>query len=317
MVMTALIFLMIAVGGYTRLSGSGLSMVGWRPVTGWLPPLSESHWKQEFQQYQDSPQFKKVNSHFGIEDFKGIFWAEYTHRLFGRVLGLVFFIPWLFFIITRRLKGKAIWLYLAIGSLGGFQGFIGWYMVKSGLVDRPEVSAYRLAIHLGLGGTLLGLCWWRTIRERGQVFSLSWLWTLSSGLLFLQILSGAFVSGTQAGHGWQTLANQPSTIWISEYGWKNPFENIFSILGIHLAGATCITLFLLKQAFNFSRVGDRRKAFLLIHPLLFQLALGLLTLIFYSPIRPVWLCLAHQMGAFLLLMSLIIAAFKPNDKRLS
>lgn len=307
--MAILIFMMIAVGGYTRLSGSGLSMVGWRPVTGWLPPLNENQWQKEFNLYQTSPQYKKVNNHYDLEAFKGIFWSEYFHRLFGRVLGLVFFLPWLFFLFTRHLKGKGIWLYLGIGCLGGFQGFLGWYMVKSGLVDRPEVSAYRLATHLGLGGILLGLCWWRALRERALTFRPSAIWALCLLLLFLQILSGAFVSGTQAGHAWSTLIGHPSTLWISELGWRNLFENVVTILGHHLLGAIVVTFFLLSRTREFMAQGERRTAFFLLHPLILQVALGLITLTFYSPVRPLWFSLAHQMGAFLLLMALIRAAF--------
>jgi len=313
LVMTLLIFAMIALGGYTRLSGSGLSMVTWRPVTGWLPPIGEGQWQEEFAKYQTSPQYQKENSHYDLEAFKGIFWAEYFHRLLGRILGLVFFIPWLAFIFSGHLRGSKIWLYLAIGLLGGLQGFIGWYMVQSGLVDRPAVSAYRLALHLFLGGGLMSLCWWRCLRERGLVHSYSHSWTFCLILLSFQIISGAFVSGTQAGHAWSMLIDHPTTLWNPDLGWKNPFENIVTILGHHLIGATVVTLFLLHQSRDFFKSGDRRAALFLIHPLVFQVLLGLLTLTFYSPIRPLWLSLAHQMGAFLLLMALIQASFSKES----
>lgn len=315
--MAILLFMMIAVGGYTRLSGSGLSMVGWRPVTGWLPPLNEMQWQDEFNLYKTSPQYQKVNHHYDLDAFKGIFWSEYLHRLFGRVLGLVFFIPWLFFVITKKLRGKDVWLYFSIGCVGGFQGFIGWYMVKSGLVDIPEVSAYRLALHLSLGGLLLALCWWSALRERGLIFTPSKAWTICISLLFIQIASGAFVSGTQAGHAWSTLWNHPSSIWLPELGWKNPFEHLVAILSHHLAGAILVTLYLLHRSRLFFLEGDRRRAFTILHPLLLQVILGLLTLYTYSPQRHLWLCLAHQMGAFLLLMAVVQAGFRTKAQEIA
>ena len=144
----ALVFLMVVLGGVTRLTGSGLSMVDWRPVTGFLPPLSDAAWQETFAMYQQSPEFQKVNSQMDVGDFKGIFWLEFLHRFLGRMIGIVFLVPFLVFAWRGHIH-KSEWLkYTAMFILGGLQGVLGWYMVKSGLVDNPNVSQYRLTAHL-------------------------------------------------------------------------------------------------------------------------------------------------------------------------
>ena len=145
-----MIFCMVVIGGITRLTGSGLSMVEWRPLMGTLPPLSDSEWLRVFELYQASPQYQKVNQWMTITDFKWIFFWEYLHRLFGRLIGLVFALPWLYFTLRGALKGVWFWRSTAALILGGSQGLLGWYMVKSGLVDQPQVSHFRLAAHLSL-----------------------------------------------------------------------------------------------------------------------------------------------------------------------
>ena len=151
----AMIFAMIVLGGVTRLTQSGLSMVDWHPVTGWLPPLEQAEWDKVFTDYRQSPEYKKINAGMSLDDFKSIFWYEYLHRLLGRLIGAVFFVPMVVFMIKgwidRRLAPKIVVLFI----VGGLQGVLGWYMVQSGLVDRPDVSQYRLAAHLGLALAIL------------------------------------------------------------------------------------------------------------------------------------------------------------------
>src|SRR4030095_465686 len=155
-----LIFVMVVVGGITRLTGSGLSIAKWDVVTGTVPPLNDAAWITEFSHYMETPQFKQINAHFGLDDFKQIYWWEYIHRLIGRLIGVVFIIPFLWFLFTKQLNREIIMKSLILFFMGGLQGFIGWYMVKSGLVDIPSVSHFRLALHLITAFTTFGLTFW-------------------------------------------------------------------------------------------------------------------------------------------------------------
>jgi heme a synthase len=199
-----MIGLMVAVGGITRLTGSGLSMVEWHPLMGALPPMSEAAWTDAFESYQTSPQFLLVNEWMGLEDFKKIFLWEYLHRLCGRILGLVFFIPFLWFLKTKRLHGVLARRTFVAFVLGGLQGILGWYMVKSGLADQPNVSHFRLAAHLSLAfvAALYVLWIWLTLRleppaktDKGATRVLLVL----AAVVSLQIVYGAFMAGLRAG----------------------------------------------------------------------------------------------------------------------
>ena len=159
----ALVALMVAVGGYTRLSGSGLSITEWKPVHGVIPPLSEAQWEEEFAAYRASPQYEKINRGMSLLEFKEIFWPEYLHRLLGRAVGLVFFIPFIYFAWKRAFPARFGVRLLGIFALGGFQGLMGWWMVKSGLVDNPHVSHLRLAAHLALAFALFALLLWSAL----------------------------------------------------------------------------------------------------------------------------------------------------------
>ena len=143
-----LVFVMVVLGGFTRLTGSGLSMVDWRPLMGILPPMSDTEWQRVFEMYQQSPEFQKVNSAFSVNEFKSIFWLEFLHRLLGRTIGIVFLVPFVFFFARGYIRPNEWAKYLLMFVLGGMQGLLGWYMVKSGLVDVPHVSQYRLTAHL-------------------------------------------------------------------------------------------------------------------------------------------------------------------------
>ena len=195
-----LVFAMVIVGGITRLTGSGLSMVEWKPVYGILPPLNDEDWQLLFEKYQQTPEYQHVNIGMDVEGFKSIFWLEYLHRILGRIIGLVFFLPLLYFWLRKKipmgLKPKLIAMFV----LGGLQGLLGWYMVKSGLVDRPSVSQYRLTAHLLLAVLvyaymlwvalgLLGVGQLRTVSNRG-LFGLAIIALL---LITITLMSGGFV----------------------------------------------------------------------------------------------------------------------------
>ncbi len=155
-----MIVVMVVIGGLTRLTGSGLSMVQWDPVLGWLPPLNETEWQNVFGYYRESPQFMKVNWGMTLEGFRSIFWLEYVHRLIGRLTGVVFLLPFLYFLVRRRIDRPLAWQFAMMFVLGGLQGGVGWLMVKSGLVDIPHVSPYRLTAHLGVAVALYGYMLW-------------------------------------------------------------------------------------------------------------------------------------------------------------
>ena len=159
----ALVFAMVVVGGITRLTHSGLSIVEWQPIVGTLPPLNDAQWEETFTKYRASPEFKQRNHDMTLDGFKGIFWWEYAHRLLGRLVGLVFLLPFIYFLATGKLKGGLAWKLGGIFLLGGLQGALGWYMVQSGLVDDPRVSSARLAAHLGLAFLIYALIFWTAL----------------------------------------------------------------------------------------------------------------------------------------------------------
>lgn len=211
-VIAAMIAAMVVVGGLTRLTGSGLSITEWQPVTGALPPLSEAAWQAEFAKYQGTPQYELINRGLGLAGFKTIYWWEWTHRLLGRVIGIVFAIPFLLFLAQRRIT-RALGLRLAvIFLLGGAQGVLGWWMVQSGLEpSRVAVSQYRLAAHLGLAIVLFGYILWTALEVlaalRTNIAALARLrpWAIALvALVFVQMLLGAFMAGLDAGRAFAT-----------------------------------------------------------------------------------------------------------------
>ena len=204
-----LVAAMVALGGYTRLSGSGLSITTWKPLHGSIPPLSDSDWEEEFTAYRASPQFQKVNSGMDIAAFKTIFWPEYLHRLLGRAIGLAFFLPFAYFCYRRALTRRFALRLFAIFALGGLQGLVGWLMVASGLNDIPRVSHFRLAMHLSLAFTIFALLLWAFLdlrpirRARLSVRALS-TYKIWFAALCLQIVWGAFMAGLHAGYVYNT-----------------------------------------------------------------------------------------------------------------
>ena len=311
----AMVFLMVVIGGLTRLTGSGLSMVKWSPLLGWLPPLNDTAWQQVFDYYKESPQFLKVNYHIDLEGFKDIFWLEYIHRLLGRLVGVVFLLPFLYFLVRKQLAGSLRPKLAIMFILGGLQGVMGWYMVKSGLVNNPQVSQYRLTAHLGLAFIIHAYMFWvalglyfgerpsgRPVAAPGLAALAGWL----SGLVFLTVLSGGFVAGLHAGLAFNTfpLMNGrliPTDFLLLEPVWHNFFENIATVQWDHrlLALLSLTGVIVLWLLIRKGRVHPRVRfgGHLLLAMVLIQLGLGIATLLTFVPIS---LASIHQAGAVVL-----------------
>lgn len=204
-VCAAMVFAMVVVGGATRLTGSGLSITEWRPVTGVIPPLSLTGWEHEFAKYRQIPQYRLLNEGMGLAGFKAIYWWEWTHRLLGRLVGAVFAIPFAVFLIRRQIPRRLVWRCWAMLGLGALQGAIGWWMVSSGLADRVYVAPERLAVHLALALILFLMLFWTGLdawagqpRQASVTPWRSWSWLFLAGV-FVQSLLGALVAGNQAG----------------------------------------------------------------------------------------------------------------------
>jgi len=311
-----LIFLMVIIGGITRLTNSGLSMVDWKLIMGSIPPLNESEWLQTFEQYKQFPEYQKVNTHFTLSEFKSIFFWEYLHRLIGRIIGLVFIIPFAYFLIKKKLSKKLIKQCLLILMMGALQGFIGWWMVKSGLVNNPDVSHYRLAIHLITAFLTFAYTFWvalgliYSINVDGNHIKVRRLIGVIFILTILQIIYGAFVAGLNAGfvmNTWPKMGDQ----WISgsvtamEPLWVNFVEGIGGVQFIHRYLAYLVVGLILFLWYKTRKIKltslQTIGVQLLVVAVVLQFTLGIFTLIYAVP---VWLGVAHQLGAFFLLTAI-------------
>jgi heme a synthase len=311
----ALVFAMVVVGGVTRLTGSGLSIVEWQPIMGALPPLSDADWQQTFEKYQQTPQFKLVNHAMTVAEFKGIFWWEYVHRLLGRLIGVIFFVPLLWFIARREIPQGYAWRLAGIFVLGALQGAMGWYMVKSGLVDNPRVSQFRLTAHLGLALAIFAAMFWTALTliapERARLASppqrSTRAWAIGfTVLVCVMILSGGFVAGIRAGFAYNSfpLMNGsfvPPEILLLEPWWRNFFWNMATVQFDHriiawlLAFCAPVLWWKLRTAPGMpSRA--RGGGHLLLALVALQILLGIATLLLVVPIP---LAAAHQTGAVL------------------
>ena len=240
--------LMVLVGGLTRLTDSGLSITEWKPITGAIPPLTAQDWDVAFTKYKTIPEFQLVNSDYTLEEFKFIFWWEWGHRQLGRVIGLVFFIPFVWFALRREIPKNLMTPLLALFALGGLQGFMGWYMVQSGLTDRVDVSQYRLAMHLGLALIIFTFTFWLALRLwRGMELPQQSNGTVAFAgiivfLTFLQSMMGALVAGLDAGKtytDWPFMDGDliPPGLLEMEPVSKNFFENYLTVQFDHRLGA--------------------------------------------------------------------------------
>lgn len=312
-----LIFIMVVVGGITRLTHSGLSIPDYNLISGTIPPINEQQWEEAFELYKQYPEYQKLNSNITLTEFKSIFFWEWLHRFIGRVLGLVFIIPFLYFLITRQLDKSTIKKTIILLILGGFQGFLGWYMVKSGLVDRPDVSHYRLAAHLTTAFVTFAFTLWialdlifpikKTINKTYRN-----LIRIGLAILFIQIIYGAFVAGLDAGfihNHWPMMSEgkfMHETVLIEKTPvYKNFIEGRSGVQFIHriLAFFVVISVALIyikgkKIAISNHQLNGLNSLLILV---CVQSLLGVLAILLQVPL---WLGVAHQIGAFLLLSSM-------------
>ena len=316
-----LVFCMIIVGGATRLTHSGLSIVEWEPIVGTIPPLNDTDWNQVFDEYKGSPEYQLINFGMSLDEFKVIFWWEYFHRLLGRLIGFVFFVPFLFFLLTRRLNAGLTGRLLGIFALGGLQGGMGWYMVASGLVDEPNVSQYRLTAHLGIAFLIFGAITWTAMAVlypsktnlSVPVRSMYKTSVAVSATLFLMVLSGGFVAGLQAGLIYNTfplMGNSfiPPNLFALTPFWTNFFDNMTTVQFDHRIIAYILAIMIPIFWFKLRRrdVSNLTKTLsnLLLGLLALQIVLGITTLIYHVPTV---LGVAHQaIGSLLFITSLAV-----------
>ena len=313
------IFGMIMLGGVTRLTHSGLSMVEWKPLVGTIPPLTEQHWLTEFEKYKQFPEYQKTNLGMSLDGFKSIFMYEYLHRLLGRVIGVLFALPLLYFLLRGRVRPGLAPGLVCLFLLGGLQGFLGWYMVKSGLVDNPRVSQYRLTAHLGVAVAIYAYMLWiafgllfteRATREKAPSNNARWTLGLVA-LVYLMILSGGLVAGTRAGLAYSTWPLMgtsfiPAGLYASVPPWLAMFEDITTIQFNHRMLAyllfVLLNAFALMVYFRAPRGHGKLGAVLLLVALWMQMGLGISTLLLHVPVA---LATAHQGGAVLLLTATV------------
>ena len=294
-----LVFAIVVVGGVTRLTRSGLSIAEWQPIAGALPPLNEADWQSLFAKYRETPEFRLVNHAMTLEGFKSIFWWEYIHRLIARGIGLVFLVPLLWFQLQRRLPARLAWQLWGIFALGAAQGAMGWLMVKSGLVDDPRVSHFRLAAHLGLALAIFSAELWLAlglVSERSGERRAAAL----PAIVFLMALSGALVAGLRAGYSYNTfpLMNGhlvPPEILLLEPWWQNFSTNMATVQFVH---RSFFWLLVLAVPLAWWRYRDLPAAHAFAGLFIVQAALGITTLLLRVPVG---FGAAHQGGAVLLL----------------
>jgi cytochrome c oxidase assembly protein subunit 15 len=306
---------MVFIGGYTRLTGSGLSIVEWKPVVGTIPPLSDNDWDIEFNKYKLSPEYVKINNNFSLNQFKQIFYVEYFHRLMGRLTAFIFFLPLIYFYFKGALNNKASKNILVIAALGAFQGFSGWYMVKSGLINDPHVSHFRLAVHLVNALLIFSLILW-------NIFSLSSIQRINNyskklyymawvvlALLFIQIAIGALVAGLKGGLIYNSFPLMNGNLLpdeIHKFGWFH-LSNAAIIQFYHrlFAFISLLAIVLVIVLCNYLKVNNfvRQRALSTFLVFLLQGILGVLTLVNMVPIA---YALAHQITAFLVFFAALL-----------
>lgn len=320
-----LIFIMVIVGGITRLTDSGLSMVNWSLFMGSIPPLNETEWNETFELYKQSPEFKKINYNYTLEDFKFIFFWEYLHRMIGRLLGLVFIIPFFYFLIKKRLTKKLKLQSLILFTLGSLQAFFGWWMVKSGLVDNPHVSHYRLAVHLTTAFITCGYLLWVLLplllpSIKGENKLIFKKLKILAFLSIIQIVYGAFIAGLKAGriyNTWPKMGDQwiPDSVYAMSPLWTNFVEGLAGIQFVHRTLAIILLIFTIHIFVSSKKhilsLIQKRAIVLLLLVVVMQMVFGILTLVMATPL---FLSLTHQLLAFIMLMTLILNLFLFRSK---
>ena len=315
-IISFMVVAMVFIGGATRLTGSGLSMVEWRPLLGFLPPLTELEWMRIFELYKLSPEFIQINSWMSLSDFKFIFFWEYFHRVWGRLIGLFFLIPLIYFIYVKRLSGVILFRTTIIFSLICIQGIIGWWMVKSGLNEIPTVSQYRLSIHLSMAFIILGLSFWTAMDlYEGPVKKINLFDKIPIIFISLTIIAGTFVSGMDAGLVYNSFPYMGETIVPIEYGSLgiiDPFENPVSAQFHHRLLATLTLVIIILYFINYILKNEiNRRIIILSLAILCQFIIGIFTLIYSVPIV---LGVIHQFGGVLLFLSSLWLLHLPKVK---
>ncbi len=317
------IFSMVVIGGITRLTGSGLSITEWNVVMGAIPPLNDHDWNEAFEKYKSTPQFQKLNYDFTISDFKKIFFWEYLHRLIGRMIGVVFLVPFLFFNLTKQFDKTMLRKSIFLFALGGLQGFIGWFMVKSGLTERTSVSHYRLAIHLVTAFITFAFTLWFALeliykeeKRNGLTKNISAQLKFLFAVVLVQIIYGAFVAGLHAGKFANTFPTMdgewiPGGIFSSQSFMMNFFENPVTVQFMHRIMAVVIVLLSGWIWFtadkNEMNRSQRRGVHFLLFAVCVQFLLGVFTLLSNVQIA---LASLHQVGAFMLFSAVIFLLFQ-------
>ncbi|HEX8562907.1 MAG TPA: COX15/CtaA family protein [Flavobacterium sp.] len=314
-----LVFIMVVVGGITRLTNSGLSMTDWHLVTDTFPPLTEEKWNQAFEAYKQFPEYQKINVHndFELDDYKYIYFWEWFHRFIGRIIGIAFILPFIYFLIKKRLDSQTIKKCMILLGMGALQGFFGWFMVKSGLVDNPDVSHFRLSLHLTFAFVTFAYTLWVALDliypERKQpVFPLLKIARYAFAFLLLQIIYGGFVAGLNAGlihNHWPLMSDakfiHDSVLIERDSLLLNLTEGKSGVQFVHRTIAFVLLGFILALFFksrNLNLTSQQRSGIHFVVALVFvQFALGVFTLLLHVPL---WLGLAHQVGAFFLLTAL-------------
>lgn len=318
-VCAVVIFGMIILGGVTRLTNSGLSMVEWKPLMGIIPPLTEQAWLETFNKYKQFPEYQKINMGMTLDAFKGIFLYEYLHRVLGRLIGVLYFFPFLFFVLKGRIRVGLMPKLVVLFFMGGLQGLLGWYMVKSGLVNDPRVSQYRLASHLGLAVLIYSYMLWiildlvlaRNAKAGANALPYATFSLVLVALVFLMILSGGLVAGTDAGFAYSTwplmgVSFIPEGLYAGTPAWLDAFEDITTIQFNHRMFAYLLVVLISTFVILVYRSGASGRvkigSGLLMVALFTQVALGISTLLLHVPVS---LGAAHQGGAVVLLSAML------------
>lgn len=304
---------LVLVGGATRLTGSGLSITEWKPIHGAIPPLTTAEWQEEFELYKRIPQYEQINKGMTVDEFKSIFWWEWAHRLIARSIGFIFAVPLVFFWFTGRIEKRLRWPLAGLLALGGFQGFIGWWMVSSGLAERVSVSQYRLATHLTIACLIFALTMWimRALAPHSEDVPPTAGARRMAGIIacmaIFQIYLGALVAGLHAGLTYNTWplmdgALVPGGLFVQQPWWINLFENPKTVQFVHRLGAYVLFALTLIHLVSSLRAAPEtthaRRALLLFGLVCLQATIGILTLVWQVPL--VW-ALAHQGGALIVL----------------
>ena len=329
-----LVAAIVVTGGITRLTNSGLSMVTWEPISGVIPPLNNQDWEEEFDNYKQYPEFQIRNSDFELEDFKKIFWWEYIHRLFARFIGLVFILPFFIFLFTKKLNNRKLLKHLIIiFLLGAFQGFLGWFMVSSGLVKEPRVNHIRLAAHLLAALSLFGYILWigfhirfkQFFQKSSNTILIRRLLRITFILLVIQIIYGAFMAGLKAGYFFPTFPKMGAS-WIpqdtglifSEEGLVSIFQHPILVQFIHRWIPLILFILVIVLSFRVEKIREliplqKWSIRILMGVLLIQVILGVYTILLAVPIS---LGVMHQFGAVLLFGATLWSLFLFRTKNL-